>query len=167
MTTNYPRKAKSLFPHSLIFICLSLFVSVAGDCHVKITFTGSCILVGSCEDVDGTKYLQPLAISPIEGVNCNYQKLNFFFKETECTLQIERIDQSGPDTQDDQLADSFNQLQSSMNSESEEQFMGDADRAVLKNCGLEDNLGEFNSLSFQVSDLRLDFVLNPHRLFVI
>lgn len=146
-----------------------LFISnVASECHVKISFTGSCILVGSCQDVDGTKYLQPLAISPIEEVNCNYEKLTFFFKETECTIEVERMDQTGLESKDDALVQSFNATQNPQTgADSEEQFMADTDRAILKNCGLEDSLDEFNSLSFRDSDLRLDFILNTHRLFVI
>ena len=168
MPKNYSIFTKSLFSTIPALLCLYFISQVVTECHIKITYTGSCILVGSCQDVDGIKYLQPIKAYPIDEVNCNYQKLSFFFNDSPCTVKIERIGQTALAVQDDSLVQSYNSIENPETEQnSEELSIGDTDRAVITDCGLETQLHQFNSLSFEHSALRVNFTLNPNRYFII
>jgi predicted Zn-ribbon and HTH transcriptional regulator len=135
---------------------------------MKITFTGSCILIGSCDDSSGTKYIKPLAISNITVDECNYENLNFFFQEQPCTLEVQQMDSKDLESKEDKIVDSFNELEKTTEDDTKgDSLVGDTNSAIVKNCGLEDNLEEFNSMEFTKEGLKVEFFLDSNRIIMI
>ena len=168
MSTNHSKPKTPFFNKSTLLVCLCLSSSILSACHVKITFSTACILIGSCEDNEDTKYLQPLAIPLTDKTNCSYERLNFFYGDKPCELSIEKMDQKEMRRKGDGLVSSFLEVEeSSIFEETEDMELDLIERGQISGCGLEANLDKFNSLSFGHQGLKIEFVMNTSRLIMI
>lgn len=159
---------QSLFNFLPLILLSTLIHQAHAACHIKINFSSACILVGSCENNQDTKYIQPLAISELQATECDYEHIQFEFNETPCTVKLERLDSAELDKQTDTLSESFKDLgQNETEDQATKDKMGSTDMAVLEDCGLESNLEAFNSMSYDKENNKVVFVHNENRLFII
>jgi hypothetical protein len=153
---------------SKLTILLIITLKTRSECHVKITYSGACILVSSCDNETKIKYLEPLAMALVSQEDCTYENLKFSFKDQPCTIKLEKLDKKEIETSQDELANNFMSLES-QDAEDKQKAdeMGDTNRAVLSDCGLEEDLDSFNSMQYDQQNSQVIFVDNPDRLFII